>query len=261
MRTARGPPQRRCHAGAELGARIPSVTTATGVETAAVALRRAAPQPRGDPVLSTDTAGSSTPVPGPVPRASLAPITAARRDLPPPDLPFSRFPIAQRPPGPRSHLLFTFQTTAVSADARRMRSQLRDPPAPLPPPPLAPPGASARGSAQAAAKAHCSPTQLRGGGSQPPPTPRCTLYFPQCSIYSFTCPALSPWTRSPSQHRCPHLPPPTSPQNKAAGGAASPSRAALSPTAPTHSHVLPFPKALLTPTAPPPHTPTMPSSE
>lgn len=47
MRTARGPPQRRCHAGAELGARIPSVTTATGVETAAVALRRAAPQPRG----------------------------------------------------------------------------------------------------------------------------------------------------------------------------------------------------------------------
>lgn len=218
MRTARGPPQRRCHAGAELGARIPSVTTATGVETAAVALRRAAPQPRGDPVLSTDTAGSST-LPGP--RASLAPITAARRDLPPPDLPLSRFPIAQRPPGPRSHLLFTFQTTAVSADARRMRSQLRDPPAPPSPPPLAPPGASARGSAQAAAKAHCSPTQLRGGFPTTPHPPMHSLLSP-VHYLQLHMPSAQPMVTQPLPAPLPPSSPPHLPPKQSSRGGCIP---------------------------------------
>lgn len=215
MRTARGPPQRRCHAGAELGARIPSVTTATGVETAAVALRRAAPQPRGDPVLSTDTAGSST-LPGP--RASLAPITAARRDLPPPDLPLSRFPIAQRPPGPRSHLLFTFQTTAVSADARRMRSQLRDPPAPPSPPSPRPTRSLCPGLSSSSSQSSLQPNAAPGGVPNHPPPPDALSTFPSAVFTASHAQRSAHGHAAPPSTAAPIFPPPPPPKTKQQGG-------------------------------------------
>lgn len=195
VRTARGPPQRRCHAGAELGARIPSVTTATGMETAAVALRCRAGTSCSAP--REGTAGPSTP-PLPVPPSQ------PRGATPPPPSPRDsplRIPHSAAPSRATFTHLFNFQTTAASADARRMRSQLRDPPAP--------PGASARGSA--APRAHCSPTQsprLPGSPTPPPPPTGCTLSTPPSAVFTASRAQRSAHGHAPpSRHRSPISPP------------------------------------------------------